>query len=91
LKLLSPAERLAAQQRDHEKLQRERQLRELTEEARGLPGNGRGCDEESRRAPMHAASKTSLLLSRPLQALPLVHPHRVSKAGKWAREGPFSD
>ena len=28
---LSPAERLAAQQRDHEKLQRERQLRELAE------------------------------------------------------------
>ena len=28
---LSPAERLAAQHRDHEKLQRERQLRELAE------------------------------------------------------------
>jgi len=35
LKLLSPAEKLAAQQRDHEKLQKERQLRELAEEARG--------------------------------------------------------
>jgi hypothetical protein len=31
-KPLPPAERLAAQQRDHEKLQRERQLRELEEE-----------------------------------------------------------
>jgi hypothetical protein len=29
LEPLSPAERLAAQHRDHEKLQRERQLREL--------------------------------------------------------------
>jgi hypothetical protein len=35
LKPLSPAERLAAQQRDHEKLQRERQLRELAEEEGG--------------------------------------------------------
>ena len=36
LKPKSPAERLAAQQRDQEKLQRERQLRELAEaEARG--------------------------------------------------------
>jgi hypothetical protein len=31
LEPLSPAERLAVQQRDHEKLQRERQLRELAE------------------------------------------------------------
>jgi len=31
LEPLSPADRLAAQQRDHEKLQRERQLRELAE------------------------------------------------------------
>ena len=35
LKPLPPAERLAVQQRDHEKLQKERQLRELAEEARG--------------------------------------------------------
>jgi hypothetical protein len=35
LKPLSPAERLAAQKRDHEKLQRERQLRELAEEEGG--------------------------------------------------------
>jgi len=35
LKPLSPAERLAAQQRDHERLQRERQLRELAEEEGG--------------------------------------------------------
>ena len=38
LKPLSTAKRLAAQQRDHEKLQRERQLRELAEEE--------GADEE---------------------------------------------
>ena len=41
LKLQSPAERLAAQQRDREKLQRERQLKELQEEeakARGEAG-----------------------------------------------------
>jgi len=31
----SPSEGLAAQQRDHKKLQRERQLGELAEEARG--------------------------------------------------------
>jgi len=31
LEPLSPAKRLAAQQRDHEKLQRNRQLRELAE------------------------------------------------------------
>jgi hypothetical protein len=50
LKPQSPAERLAAQQRDQEKLQRERQLRELAEEgakARGeavrrLVGHPRG-------------------------------------------------
>jgi len=36
LEPLSPAKRLAAQQRDHEKLQRERQLMELAEaKARG--------------------------------------------------------
>ena len=41
LKPQSPAERLAAQQRDREKLQRERQLKELQEEeakARGEAG-----------------------------------------------------
>ena len=59
LKPLSPVDRLAAQQRDHEKLQRERQLRELAEEARGK-GKGRGCDE-ARGAPVHAAP-TSLFL-----------------------------
>jgi hypothetical protein len=35
LKPQSPAERLAAQQRDREKLQRERQLKGLQEEAKG--------------------------------------------------------
>jgi len=40
---------------------------------------------------MHAAPRTSLLLSQALQALPLGHPHRVSKEdGKWVREGCFS-
>jgi len=60
LKPQSPAERLAAQQWDREKLQRERQLKELQEEAKGK-GKGRGCDEETRGAPVHAAP-TSLLL-----------------------------
>jgi len=36
---------------------------------------------------MHAAPRTSLLLS---QALPLGHPHRVKEDGKWVREGCFS-
>jgi len=35
LKHQFPTERLAAQERDHEKLQRERQLRELAEETKG--------------------------------------------------------
>jgi hypothetical protein len=68
LKPQSPTERLAAQHRDREKLQRERQLKELAEEARGK-GKGRGCDEEARGAPMHAAP-TSLLLF-PHLCLPL--------------------
>jgi len=55
LKPQSPAERLAAQ--------------ELEEEARGK-GKGRGCDEEARGAPVHAAP-TSLLLFPHLR-LPLV-------------------
>ena len=37
---------------------------------------------------MHAAPRTSLLLSQPLQALPLRHPRRVSEDGS---EGCFSD
>ena len=41
LKPQSPAERLAAQQRDREKLQRERQLKELQEEE----AKGRGWEE----------------------------------------------
>ena len=40
-----------------------------------------------RGASMHAAPRTSLLLS---QALPLGHPHRVKEDGKWVREGCFS-
>jgi len=34
---------------------------------------------------MHAAPRTSLLLSPALQALPLWHPHRVSEDDKWVR------
>jgi hypothetical protein len=48
LEPLSPAERLAAQQRDHEKLQRERQLRELAE----AQAKARGAAEEARGAYM---------------------------------------
>jgi len=47
-------------------------------------GKGRGC-EEARGASMHAAPRTSLLLSQALQALPLGHPHRVSEDDKWVR------
>jgi len=36
--------------------------------------------EEARGAPMHAAPRTSLLLSQPLPALILGHPHRVRMA-----------
>ena len=53
-------------------------------------GKGRGC-EEVRGASMHAAPRTSLLLSQPLQALPLGLPHRVREDGKWVRAGCFSD
>ena len=51
LKPQSPAERLAAQQRDREKLQRERQLKELQEEeakARGEAGNSQACGVPAR-------------------------------------------
>jgi hypothetical protein len=91
LKPQSPAERLTAQHRDREKLQRERQLKELQEEeakARGRSSRGRGkrkgrgCDEEARWAPMLLAPRASLLLSQPLQTLPLGHPHRVSEDAK---------
>jgi len=34
-----------------------------------------------------AAPRASLLLSQPLQTLPLGHPHRVSEDDKWVREG----
>ena len=55
LKPQSHAERLAAQQRDHEKLQRERQLKELQEEeakARGEAGKRPvGCLHGSKNKP----------------------------------------
>ena len=80
LKPQSPAERLAAQQRDREKLQKERQLKELQEEeakARGEAGK--------RPVGRPRGSKNKPLLSKPLQK----HPYRVR--GKCVREGSFSD
>ena len=82
----SPAEGLL---RGHEKLQRERQLRSWQRKQEAC--KGRGCDEETRGASMHAAPGTSLLLLQALQALPLGHPHRVCEDGKWVREACFSD
>jgi len=52
-------------------------------------GKGHGC-KEAHGASMHAAPRSSLLLSKALQALPLGH-HRVSEDGKWVSEGCFSD
>jgi hypothetical protein len=79
LKPQSPAERLVAQQRDREKLQRERQLKELQEEeakARGEAGKRRvGRPRGSKKKPpcLTAFSET----------------YRVR--GKCVREGSFSD
>ena len=55
LKPQSPAERLAAQQRNRKKLQRERQLKELQkEEARGEAGKRPvGCLRGSKNKPPH--------------------------------------
>jgi hypothetical protein len=75
--------------RGHEKLQRERQLRSWQRKQEAC--KGRGCDEEARGASMHAAPRTSLLLSQALQALPLGQLQRFSEDGKWVREGCFSD
>ena len=58
LKPQSPAERLAAQHRDREKLQRERQLKKLQEEeakARGEAGKrpvGRPCGSKNKPPPL---------------------------------------
>jgi hypothetical protein len=41
--------------------------------------------EVARGASVHAAPRTSLLLSQALQAHPLGHPHRVSEDDKWVR------
>jgi hypothetical protein len=96
LKPLSPAERLTAQQRDHVKLQRKRQFRELPEgqallrSALVLMSALRLCARETEWG-ARAATRASLLLSEPLLALLLEHPSRVSIAGKWVREGCFSD
>ena len=66
LKPRSPAERLAAQHRDREKLQRERQLKELQEEeakARGEAGKRPvGCPRGSKKKPpsLTAPSETSI-------------------------------
>ena len=62
----SPAERMAAQQRDCEKLQRERQLKELQEEeakARGEAGKrpvGRPRSSKNKPPPLAAPSETSI-------------------------------
>ena len=75
----SPAERPAAQQIDYEKLQRERQLRELAEAEVKERGKAMKSLWGARTAP------TSFLLSQPLQALPLGHPHKVSEDGKMGK------
>ena len=63
-------------------MQRERQPRELAEaEAKA---RGAAVKRPVGRS-MHAAPRTSLLLSPALQALPLWHPHRVSEDDKWVR------
>jgi len=66
LKPQSPAERLAAQHRDREKLQRERQLKELQEEeakARGEAGKrpvGRPRGSKKKPPSLTAPSETSI-------------------------------
>jgi len=66
LKPQSPAERLAAQQQDREKLQRERQLKELQEEeakARGEAGKrpvGRPSGSKKKPPSLTAPSETSI-------------------------------
>jgi len=66
LKPQSPAERLAAQQRDREKLQRERQLKELQEEeakARGEAGKrpvGRPRGSKNKPSSLTAPPETSI-------------------------------
>jgi uncharacterized protein YaiL (DUF2058 family) len=68
LKTQSPSERLAAQQRDCNKLQRERQLKELQEEeakARGEAGKrpvGRLCGSKNKPPPLTAPSGASTKL-----------------------------
>ena len=65
LKPQSPAEKLAAQQRDQEKLQRERQLRELAEEEAKARGEamkkpvGRPRSSKSKPPPLTASSGPS--------------------------------
>ena len=66
LKPQSPAERLAAHQRDREKLQRERQLKELQEEeakVRGEAGKrpvGRPHGSKNKPPPLTAPSEASI-------------------------------
>jgi hypothetical protein len=65
LKPLSTAKRLAAQQRDHEKLQREMQLRDLEEEDAKAKDEfvmrpvGRPCGSKSKPPPLAAPSGPS--------------------------------
>jgi len=60
LKPQSPAERLAAQQRDREKLQRERQLKELQEEEAGKRPVGRLRGSKKKPPSLTAPSETSI-------------------------------
>ena len=60
LKPQSPAERLAAQQRDREKLQRERQLKELQEEEAGKRPVGRPRGSKKKPPSLTAPSETSI-------------------------------
>ena len=61
LKPQSPAERLVAQQRDREKLQRERQLKELQEEEAGKRPVGRPRGSKKKPRSLTAPSETSIL------------------------------
>jgi hypothetical protein len=66
LEPLSPAERLAAQQRDYEKLQRERQLRELAE----AQAKARGAAEEARGRPCMLLQEQASSSHRPSRPFP---------------------
>jgi hypothetical protein len=64
---------------------------------KGSSGAGRGRKRQRQgarpvgRPCMQLQEPGFLLLSQPLQALPLGHSHRISEDGKWVREGCLSD